>query len=141
MIKTIILSTLALFFLFFVGINVYISQKLPKLFFDLTFRPNKQTATKFLEFIRFEPEFEEQKLFFESLYGSEITNTVTLSDQKKTQVVDELEKVLARNPQSRDALVHLAIFYMRTGRQEKAQALYLQAKAIDPWLDIAYLGK
>ncbi len=134
MIRKIFYPLVLLTFGFFTLINIYFSQTLHPLFFNLTNNQKKTDAVLFLKKIKGTKEFPQQLQYFKNIYGQDIEKEVFTDETRRKEEVKNLETILLKNEKARDILVKLAILYFEDGNLIKAKDYYQRAKAIDPMI-------
>lgn len=115
----------------FLVLNIYFSQNLSPIFFNLV-NNDKKSVIDFLKNIRVSPEFEKQIKYFENIYGLSIRTEVFEEELQRESEIKQLEQILRRNPYSRDVLYRLYQLYLEKGDNKIAQKYLRLAKEIDP---------
>lgn len=123
----------------FVLINVYSSQVLHPLFFNLVNNQKKSDAVLFLKKIKGTQKFPQQLQYFKNIYGQDIEKEVFAEEIKRKQEIIKFETLLQKNAKARDVLIKLAILYFEDGDLNKAKEYYQRAKNIDPMVKIEEL--
>lgn len=118
----------------FILVNLYSSQALHPLFFNLVNHQKKSDAILFLKKIKGTKEFPQQLNYFKNIYGEEIEKEVFVDEIKRKEEIKKLETILQKNEKARDVLVRLAILYFEDSNSSKAKAYYQRAKTIDPMI-------
>lgn len=137
--KKIILEVFFFFLVLFLIINVYSSQALDPLFFNLVTRLEKKDAVTFLKKIEKTEDFVSQLAVFQRVYSQSILSNLEQDTIARKKEINQLEAILTRNPKARDALVKLAILYFENDNRSKAKEYYQQAKTIDPEVKVNQL--
>ena len=129
-------------FMFFVGLvfcvlvfsNIYASQSISSVYFDLT-KGKRNAVVRFLKRIKnlsfFQRELEKAKLEF----GKEIEEEVFSEEKRIKEKIKKLEKALDKNPKARDVLYALSALYRTLGKKDKADFYFQKAKSVDPALE------
>jgi len=126
---------------FFTLINVYSSQILHPLFFNLVNQQKKSDAVVFLKKIKGTKEFPQQLNYYKNIYGGEIEKEVFAEEVRRKEEIRKLETLLQKNEKARDVLVRLAILYFEDEDFKKAKEYYQKAKEIDPMVKVGELEK
>lgn len=113
--------------------NIVSSQKVSPLFGDL-FTGNRPALVQFLKQISPLPEFKTFFTYNEEGYGRALEYDVFREVREEHFLIANYEKVLNRNPKSRDALYNLYLLYRNQKNGEKAQHYLQRAREIDPML-------
>lgn len=116
---------------FFLILNIYFSQNLSPVFFNLV-NNDKKAVINFLKNIRLSPEFEKQIQYFEDIYGSSIKDDVLEEELHRESEIKKLEQILKKNPQSRDVLYRLYQLHLEKGDNKIAEKYFRLAKKVDP---------
>jgi tetratricopeptide (TPR) repeat protein len=127
------LSTIVLVLLFslFVIVNIYFSQSVNPLYFQVINEDRRATIT-FLKKIKELPDFENNYFMNTQIFGEEIQRDLFSENEKRVKRITELESLLKINPKSRDVLYGLSVLYRNNGDTEKADYYLEKAKQIDP---------
>lgn len=127
------MSGIAVVFLLVFG-NVVSSQLISPLYIRLL-NDGKEHAVLFLKKIRKLPEFERFLTVNKNIYGAEIEREVFADEVARNHMIQQLEDILKRNPNARDALYNLSLLFKEEGNREKASLYLKQAKEIDPFVE------
>lgn len=141
MTKKILLPSIFLVLTAFVLVNLYSSQVLHPLLFNLVNNQKKPDAILFLKKIKGTKEFPQQLQYYKSIYGERIEKEVFAQEIKRQEEIKKLEIVLQKNEKARDVLVRLAILYFEDGNLKKAKDYYQKAKEVDPMVKVEELEK
>ncbi len=121
----------------FLVVNIYFSQAIHPLYPQVV-AGNRPAVVEFLRRMRGASEFTTLLLINKSVYGADIEAQVFSDERHEHALILEYQKILSRNPKSRDALYNLSVLYNRQKSLQKAQSdtlYYLEkAKEIDPTL-------
>jgi hypothetical protein len=126
MLKTVLFILLAVF----AGGSVYFSQQVSPLYFRLT---NEEPAAvvNFLKTSRDLPEFQMLIPDIKQTIASH-EKDIYADDRVRSAKISDLEKLLVRNPRSRDVLYALAVMYRDNRDEVKAEEYMKKALEIDP---------
>jgi len=141
MIKKIFLPSVFFVFTVYVLINIFSSQTVNGLFFNLVNQQKKPDAILFLKKIKETKEFPQQFQYFKNIYGQDIEKEVFADETKRKEEIKKFEALLQKNPKARDVLVRLAILYFEDGNFKKAKEYYQRAKEVDPMVKVVQLEK
>lgn len=122
-----------LFFLFFLLLNIYFSQKISPIFFGLVNNEKKSTVL-FLQKIRDREDFDKQLKYFEEVFGPSIKNDVFAKELKRKSKIKQLEQILDKNLQARDVLYSLYLLNLEKSDKTAAEKYLKLAKEVDPTL-------
>ncbi len=125
----------------FVGVNGFLTQNVPSLFFDLVYAQDYNAAVRFGKLMQAHPDFKNQRQYLTDIYGNVFAQAIVQEAGQKTRLLNSYEAILQKNPNSRDALVQAALIYVGDKNYSKARLYYQKAKAVDPWLHIEALEK
>lgn len=138
--KHLLYSAVGIFWLV-MAVNIYSSQDLHPLFFNLVSRQQKTDAVVFLKKIAQTPAFPSQLGLFQKIYGADLVNEVKADELARAKEREKLQQVLEKNAKARDILVKLAILYYEDNNHQKAKEYYRKAQTIDPEVKIDQLDQ
>ncbi|GAB4218615.1 MAG: hypothetical protein Fur009_0150 [Candidatus Microgenomates bacterium] len=118
---------------FFLLLNIYFSQNISSVFLGVI-NGNKNQITTFLQKINKKDFFNQQLNYFENIFGKEIIDEVFAKEKAQKQTIEKLNKILEKNPNSRDVLYRLYQEYQALGDEKKAKEYLNKARLIDPEL-------
>lgn len=139
-IKTIINLSLIIILVIFVGINIFYSQNIDKLFYGVTnFR--QQSAHDLLKKLDQTNYYQPQLNYFISFYGPDFYSRIDKQYQGRQVKITSYQQLLEKNPKSTDLLIAISLLYYQDNNYLQAKEFYRQAKIIDPWIKIKELEK
>lgn len=114
-------------------INLIYSQLISPLY--LRFVNNDKKATiSFLQKIKTLPEYSRILEMNSNIYGNSVKDEITKQENKKKEMINNLEQQLTINPKARDVLYDLYQLNLAEGNQNKAADYLRRAREIDPSL-------
>ena len=116
---------------FFLAANISASAQISPLLGKLQ-QNDFEGAVLYLRSIKKLSVFSSEYARFKKIYGDRLYPAVFQEDTLRKNKIRDLERVLPKNPQSRDILYTLYLYYKASGDKEKAQAYLRQAQTIDP---------
>ena len=123
--------SLVIFFLVFLILNIYFSQKISPLYEELT-NNDKKTTINYLKKIKTLPYFNNELKKFTNIFGKSIVKEVFFDDEQRKIKIKKLEEALKKNQKSRDVLINLSILYKEDGNKKLAEEYFKKAKEVDP---------
>lgn len=141
MLKNIITSLLLFIGTVYLVINIYLTQSLPPLFYNLVNKNEAKNAVEFLKKINKDDSFADQLSYYKSEVATNIENQVLEDYNRRKIELSEYEKLLVKNDKSRDILVKLALLNYENENIKGAFDYYQKAKVLDPLLNITTLEK
>lgn len=124
-------SVLLLLFLFFLLLNIFSSQQISSIYFQLM-NNNRQATVEFLKRINKHPQFsfflETNRNIFNHFLENEVFNEQRIKEEK----IAQLKSLLQKNPKSRDIIYSLYLFNKDLGNNQQAEKYLKMAKQIDP---------
>lgn len=126
-----ITQTVALLFLFYVILNILISQFVSPLYFK-SLTDEKSTIVAYLQAIRSLPQFQTELIHAVNTYGTWVKTEVYAQDIARQNTIEKLEEFNTKHPHQRDVLLSLAKLYKERGNIQRAQRYFQEAQAIDP---------
>ncbi len=113
--------------------NLINSQLISPIYFR--FVNNDKSATiSFLQKIKDLPEYQKILEMNNSIYENTVKEEIFKQENKRKEVINNLEQQLIINPKARDVLYSLYQLYLAEGDKNKAAYYLKQAKEIDPSL-------
>lgn len=129
--KPFFISFLLLVMLIFIFLNIFASQKISPIYFQLI-NNNRQATVSFLKKINHHPQF----AFFLKTninnFDHFLENEVFSEQKIKEEKVAQLEALLKKNPKSRDVIYKLYLLNKDLGNNQPAEKYLKIAKEIDP---------
>lgn len=139
--KVLPVTIIATVLLFFVSINVLVSQLYPSLMFKVL-QFNDLAATKqFLAHIEGTPFYETQYAYLNKLFSNAFVADDIQAEFSLKSELDRLNNLLEKNQNNPQVLAEIALLHFDKGDLTQARQYYQQAQAIDPWLDIDELER
>jgi len=123
--------SLVIFFLVFLILNIYFSQKISPLYEELT-NNDKKATINYLKKIKTLPYFNNELKKFTNIFGKSIVKEVFFDDEQRKIKIKKLEEALKKNQKSRDVLINLSILYKEDGNKKLAEEYFKKAKEVDP---------
>lgn len=111
--------------------NIVVSEKISPLYIAVT-SYDKSSTVSYLRNIRNLSFFEKELATNIFIYGKGLKNDVFSEEIKRKQTIQNFEQLLEKNPDSRDILYGLYLFYSQSDDKIMAEKYLLRAKAIDP---------
>lgn len=112
-------------------LNFFYSQSISPLYEG--FVNNDKTVTvSFLQKIKTLPEYPRILEMNNNIYGNSISEEILKQENKKKELISNLEKQLIINPKARDVLYSLYQLHQADGNQIKANNYLMRAKEVDP---------
>jgi len=132
----VLLSTMVVFALFTI-FNVFSSQKVSPLYFQMI--NHKLPATiSFLKDIRTLPQFKTELAKLSKQYNQPLKKAVFAQENERKQKTIYLKKLLKQNPKARDILYKLSLLYQQEGNKHQANKYFKEAKQVDPMIGLNY---
>lgn len=125
----------------FLAANIYASQVVDPLFYQLTGGPSSKAAVALLTKLSSTDQFAAQLAFFTDMFGPEFQKEVFRTKTERARRIIAYQQLLQKNPKHRDVLLALAGLYLENEDKESAAIYYKRAKAVDPWLKVQELEK
>lgn len=122
-----------IFIFVFCLLNLIFSQMISPLYFQFV-NNDKNTVISFLQKIKNLPEYQNVLEMNNNIYESSIKNEVFRQENKKKEMINNLEQQLTINPKARDVLYSLYQLYLAEGDKNRADDYLRQAREIDPSL-------
>ena len=116
----------------FIIVNIYFTQNIASTFFGIVYTNHETDAVIFLKKINRRTSFPDQINYFKTIYDEGIEKKVFFDTLSRRDKIQAYEKLLTKNPQSRDVLLVISRLYLDEGNVKKATDYYKQAKRIDP---------
>lgn len=117
----------------FIYLQLVTMQSTSQLYKEFVFNENT-TVYQYISLVETLPEHQYYLQYLPKTYSSykELQKEISLSDK---EAIIELERVLNRQPQSRDVLYALAVLYEQNDEEMRSQEYLERAEAIDPLVD------
>ena len=128
--KILELSIFTVFFVFFI-FNLISSQTISPLYFQFVSN-NKQAAVNFLEKIKTFSEYQKILGMNNNIYGPTVKEEIFKQENKKKEMINNLEQQLIVNPKARDILYSLYKLYLSEGNKNRAADYLRRAREVDP---------
>lgn len=123
------LFVILLFAFFF--LNLIFSQFISPLYFQLINNDKNSTIT-FIQKIKNLPEYQNILKMNNNIYGSTVKETIFSEENRKKEMINNLEQQLTINPKGRDVLYSLYQLYLAEGERNQANDYLRRAKEVDP---------
>ena len=117
----------------FLFLNLAYSQYISPLYSKITSNDRSAIIT-FLQKIKSLPDYQNILVMNDNNYGQTIKTEIYADENKKKEMINNLEQQLAINPKARDILYSLYQLYLAEGNKNKANDYLRRAKAVDPVL-------
>jgi len=124
-----ILCVVLLFAILF--FNLISSQLISPIYFKIIDNNKKATVT-FLQKIKILPEYQKILKMNNVIYGNTVREEIFNQENKKKEVINNLEQQLTINPKARDILYSLYKLYSTEGDKNRAADYLRRAKEVDP---------
>ena len=111
--------------------NIFFSQKISPLFVGVS-NENEPTTVYFLKKIKTLPIFSTVIKLSENVFNKNLKSQVFSEDVQRKAEIKKYERLLIKNPSSRDILYRLYQLYLADNNQNKANEYLNRAKAVDP---------
>jgi len=129
--KNVFYFFLTVFLVFFLLLNIFYSQKVSQLYFQLV--NNKRQATvKFLKDIKNNSQFSFFLTTNINRFDRFLENEVFSEQKIGEEKIAELESLLKKNPKSRDINYKLYLLHKKLGNIQQTENYLKAAKEIDP---------
>jgi len=119
------------FLIFFIFLNIFASQKISPIYFQLI-NNNRKATVNFLKRIKTHPQFAFFLKTNKNIFNHYLENEVFSEQRKNEEKIAELESLLAKNPKSRDIIYKLYLINKDLGNDHQAEKYLKMAKEIDP---------
>jgi hypothetical protein len=128
------LTIIAVIFLsFFLFINIYYSQIINPLYFELI-NEDRKTGVEFLKKTIRLPEFDFIFKMAKNNYGNSLENEVFWQKKGRENEINKLERMLKTNQKAKDVLYGLYLENKFDGNEAKANEWLSKTRAVDPSL-------
>jgi len=112
-------------------INLINSQLISPIYFKIIDN-NKKATVAFLQKIKILPEYQKILKMNNVIYGNAVREEILNQENKKKELINNLERQLIINPKARDILYGLYKLYLVEGDKNKAGEYLRRAKEVDP---------
>ena len=112
-------------------LNLISSQFISPIYFRFV-NNDKNATVSFLEKIKTFPEFQKILEMNNNIYGPTLQEEIFAQENKKKEMINNLEQQLTINPKARDVLYSLYLLYKEKGDNLTAEKYLIQAKEVDP---------
>lgn len=130
--KSNIFNFLFVIFIFaFCFLNLISSQSISPLYFQFI-NNNESSTVNFLQKIKILPEYQNVLDMNNNIYGNSVKEEIMKQENKKKELINNLEQQLTINPKARDILYSLYQLYLTEGDKNRANDYLKQAKEVDP---------
>lgn len=126
--------TFYLIFLILIAGNIFSSQNISPLYFQLA-KESRGSVVTFLSTIKNLSDFPALLEINKKIYGDSLENEVFAEKIKRKEKIMDFESSLQKNPDSRDTLYNLYLLYQDDGNETKAGEYLKKAKHIDPSIE------
>jgi len=116
---------------FFLSLNIVFSQNISPIYFRII-NDDRSAVVNFLQTIRYSHSFSFFYNLNKNIYGKNLQYEVFAEENKKVQLVKNLEQILTRSPRARDVVYMLYVLNKDLNHQRQANEYLKTAKAIDP---------
>ena len=115
----------------FLFLNFVFSQIISPIYFQIIDH-NKKATISFLQKIKDLPEYQKILEMNNNIYENTIKEEISRQENKKKEMINNLEQKLLINPRARDVLYGLYQLYLAEGYKNRAGEYLRRAKEIDP---------
>ena len=124
-----------------VAANAYVSQKYPRVFYDLVYYKDKSAAFAILNSLRGTKAYAKQLPLLNNLVKYDLAVCFTERDPELKARISRLMDALEKNPNNPQILAAIAMEYKKGAQNEAAKEYYNRAKMIDPFIYLEELEK
>ncbi|MFA5770603.1 MAG: hypothetical protein WC894_03875 [Patescibacteria group bacterium] len=117
----------------FCFLNLIYSQLISLIYFKFI-NNDKNSTISFLQKIKILPEYQRILEMNNNIYGPIVKEEIFSQENKKKELIKNLEQQLTFNPKARDILYSLYQLYLAEGDKSKAGEYLRRAREIDPSL-------
>ncbi|MBI5123676.1 hypothetical protein HZA75_07495 [Candidatus Roizmanbacteria bacterium] len=115
----------------FLFLNLFYSQFISPLYPKLV-NDDKIATIIFLQKIKILPEYQKILKMNNDIYGNTVKKEIFAQENKKKEMINNLEQQLTINPKARDILYSLYKLYLAEDNNLQAQKYLQQVKIVDP---------
>ena len=112
-------------------LNLISSQFISPIYFGLVNNDKNSTIT-FIQKIKDLPEYQKILEMNNNIYGPTVKEVIFKQENRKKEMINNLEQQLIINPKARDILYSLYQLYLAEGEKNQANDYLRQAKEVDP---------
>jgi len=114
-------------------LNLISSQFISPIYF-LFVNNDKNSTISFLQKIKSLPEYQKILEMNNNIYGPTVKEVIFKQENRKKEMINNLEQQLIINPKARDILYSLYQLYLAEGDKNKANDYLRRAREVDPSL-------
>lgn len=115
----------------FLSLNLIFSQSISSIYFGFISNDEKSTVS-FLQKIKGLPDYQKILEMNNDIYGEAVKEEIYAQENKKKEMINNLEQKLLINPKARDVLYSLYQLYSGEGDKNLANDYLRRAKEVDP---------
>ena len=115
----------------FCFLNLTYSQIISPIYFQFV-NNNKDSAVSFLQKIKDLPDYQKILEMNNDIYGPTVKEEIYAQENKKKEMINNLEQKLLINPRARDVLYSLYQLYLGEGDKNLANDYLRRAREVDP---------